>query len=114
MDREHELARLIVERKGHRSYDDLARRSGLNRATLHRLATAPARGMPDPATIVALARGLDVSIDRVAVAALRSAGVPVTDRFATGGVLDGLDRLTPAQRAAVEHLVRVMLDPTSD
>jgi transcriptional regulator with XRE-family HTH domain len=111
---EHELARLILARKNNRSYDDLARRSGLNRATIHRLTTAPMRNMPDPTTIVALARGLEVSVDRVAVAALRSAGVPVTDRFATGGVLDGLDRLTPAQRAAVEHLVRVMLDPTSD
>jgi hypothetical protein len=36
-----------------------------------------------------------VSIDRVAVAALRSAGIPVTDRFPVGDVLEGLERLTP-------------------
>jgi hypothetical protein len=54
-----------------------------------------------------------VSIDRIAVAALRSAGVPVTDRFATGGVLGGLDRLTPHQRAAIQRLVEVMIYPTA-
>jgi hypothetical protein len=54
-----------------------------------------------------------VSIDRVAVAALRSAGVPVTDRFAAGDVLEGLDQLTPHQRAAVQRLVEVMIDPAT-
>jgi hypothetical protein len=57
---------------------------------------------------------LDVSIDRVAVAALRSAGVPVTNRFATGDVLEGLDQLTRAQRAAVERLVHVMITPAGE
>jgi hypothetical protein len=66
--------------------------------------------LPDPETIVGLAAALDVSVDQVAVAALRSAGVPVTDRFASGDVLEGLDRLTPPQRAAVDQIVRVMND----
>lgn len=113
VDHEHELARLIAERKGDRSYDDLARRGGLTRATVHRLATAPVRSLPDPETIIGLAAALDVSVDRVAVAALRSAGVPVQDRFSAGDVLEGLDRLTPAQRAAVELVVRVMADPAA-
>jgi len=113
VDHEHELAQLIAERKGDRSYDDLARRGGLTRATVHRLATAPVRSLPDPGTIVSLAAALDLSVDRVAVAVLRSAGVPVSDHFSAGDVLEGLDRLTPAQRAAVELIVRVMADPTA-
>jgi hypothetical protein len=65
-------------------------------------------------TLVKLAVALEVSIDRVAVAALRSAGVPVTNRFAAGDVLDGLDQLTPSQRFAVERLIRVMIDPLAE
>ena len=111
MDEGRELARLIAERKGSLTYGELARRGNLKRGTVHRLATADARAMPDPDTIIGLAAALDVSVDRVAVAALRSAGVPVTDRFSAGDVLDGLDRLTPAQRTAVERLIAVMVDP---
>jgi transcriptional regulator with XRE-family HTH domain len=107
----HELAELIVTRKGRRSYSELADRSGLSRAAIHRLTTAALRTIPDPDTLNKLAVALDVSIDRIAVAALRSAGVPVTDRFATGDVLEGLDQLTPTQRAAVEQLVHVMVTP---
>src|SRR6185437_2276373 len=106
---EHELAELILTRKGSRSYSDLANRSGLSRAAIHRLTKSPIRTVPDPDTLRGLAAALDVSIDRVAVAALRSAGVPVTDRFAAGDVLEGLDRLTPHQRAAIQRLVEVMI-----
>jgi len=70
--------------------------------------------LPEPDTLVKLAVALEVSIDRVAVAALRSAGVPVTNRFAAGDVLDGLDQLTPSQRFAVERLIRVMIDPLAE
>ena len=89
MEFEHELAELILTRKGSRSYSDLAERSGLSRAAIHRLTRNPIRSVPDPETLRGLAPALDVSIDRVAVAALRSAGVPVTDRFASGDVLEG-------------------------
>jgi transcriptional regulator with XRE-family HTH domain len=92
---------------------DLADRSGLSRAAINRLTKSPIRTVPDPDTLRGLAAALDVSIDRVVVAALRSAGVPVTDRFATGDVLEGLDRLTPHQRAAVQRLVEVMIHPTT-
>jgi biotin operon repressor len=79
---------------------------------LPRPAAAALRTIPDPDTLNKLAVALDVSIDRVAVAALRSAGVPVTDRFGTGYVLEGLDQLTRAQRAALERLVHIMITPT--
>jgi transcriptional regulator with XRE-family HTH domain len=114
LEEQHELAELILRRKGDRSYDDVAKRGGLRRATIHRLATSPVRALPDPDTMIKLAAALDVSVDQVAVAALRAAGVPVTDRFTAGDVIDGLDRLTPAQRAAIEQVIRVMANPTQD
>lgn len=114
MESRHELAELILARKGSRSYDDLAKRSGLGRAAIHRMVVNPIRALPEPDTLVKLAVALEVSIDRVAVAALRSAGVPVTNRFAAGDVLDGLDQLTPSQRFAVERLIRVMIDPLAE
>jgi len=110
----NELAELILTRKGRRSYSELAERSGLSRAAIHRLTTAALRTIPDPDTLNKLAVALEVSVDRVAVAALRSAGVPVTDRFAVGDVLEGLDQLTPTQRAAVERLVQVMVTPADE
>lgn len=113
MEQQHELATLILRRKGQQSYDDLAKRSGLRRATIHRLATSPVRALPDPDTMLKLAVALDVSIDQVAVAALRAAGLPVTDTLATGGTVLGLDRLTPRQRAAVEQIIEVM-GPSAD
>lgn len=111
MEFEHELAELILTRKGSRSYSDLADRSGLSRAAIHRLAKSPIRTVPDPETLRGLAAALDVSIDRVAVAALRSAGVPVTDRFAAGDVLENLEQLSPYQRTAIQRLVDVMINP---
>ena len=112
MEQQHELAALILRCKGHQSYDDLAKRGGLRRATIHRLATNPVRALPDPDTMVKLAVALEVPVDQVAVAALRAAGVPVADNLASAAAIPGLDRLTPSQRAAVERIVEVMSDPT--
>ena len=112
LEQQHELATLILRRKGHQSYYDLAKRGGLRRATIHRLATNPVRALPDPDTMVKLAVALEVSVDQVAVATLRSAGVPVADNLASTEAIPGLDRLTPPQRAAVERIVEVMSDQT--
>lgn len=107
MEHLHELAELIVTRNGRRSYSELADRSGLSRAAIHRLTTATLRTIPDPDTLNKLAVALDVSIDPRRRRRLRAAGVPVTDHFATGDVLESPDQLTPAQRDAVERLVPV-------
>ena len=80
-------------------------------AAIHRLTKNAICTVPDPETLRGLAAALDVSIDRVAVAALRSAAVSVTDRFAAGNVLEGLNRLTPLQRHAIRRLVEAMIDP---
>lgn len=111
----HELARLIQERRGDLSYGDIARQSGgaLTRAGAQRLGAGdePLREVPKPETIVGLARALGVSVDLVAVAALRSAGVPVRARFGGAEPLQGYDMLTEQQQDALQHLVTVMADP---
>jgi hypothetical protein len=53
-----------------------------------------------------LAVALDVTVDQVAVAALRAAGVPVTGGLAAS--IPGFERLTAPQRDVVERLVEVM------
>ena len=108
-EQQHELAELILRRKGRQSYDDLAMRGGLRRATIHRLVTSPVRALPDPDTLTKLAVALDVTVDHVAVAALRAAGVPVVGGLAAS--ISGFDRLTQAQRDAVERIVEVMIRP---
>jgi hypothetical protein len=108
-EQQHELAALILRRKGNRSYDDLAKRGGLRRATIHRLVTSPVRALPDPDTMTKLAVALDVTVDQVAVAALRAAGVPVTGGLAAS--IPGFDQLSQPQRDAIEQIVEVMNKP---
>jgi transcriptional regulator with XRE-family HTH domain len=108
-EQQHELAALILRCKGNLSYDDLAKRSGLRRATIHRLVTRPVRALPDPETMIKLAVALDVTVDQVAVAALRAAGVPVTGGLAAS--IPGFEQLTHPQRDVVERIVEVMSEP---
>jgi hypothetical protein len=90
-----------------------AARAGLRRGRPRVEEALPHGDQPRRPQSRGLAAALEVSIDRIAVAALRSAGVPVTDRFAAGDVLEGLDQLTPSQRAAIQRLVEVMINPTT-
>ena len=110
----HELARLIQSRKGDSSYDDLARRTGgeVSRQYFARIGkgTTPLRELPKPETLIALARALGVSVDLVAVAALRSAGVRVRDRFGAVGA-ELADLLTDRQRATLAAFVHAMVWP---
>src|ERR1700754_1209488 len=76
------LQRLIQQRLQERklSYGDVARRGGLPRATVYTLATT--RNLvrpPRPATIDALAKGLDVPVSAVRAAAAESAGLHYYD-----------------------------------
>lgn len=60
------------------SYAEAARRCGLPRSTVHHLATTERfRRMPQPQTLQALARGLDLPLDSVRQAAATSAGIEV-------------------------------------
>src|ERR1700761_1369322 len=76
------LQRLIQQRlkEAKLSYGDVARRGGLPRSTVYTLATT--RNLvrpPRPATIDALARGLDVPVSMVRAAAAESTGLHYYD-----------------------------------
>src|ERR1700722_2212851 len=81
------LQRLIQQRLKERklSYGDVARRGGLPRSTVYTLATT--RNLvrpPRPATIDALARGLDVPVSMVRAAAAESTGLHYYDEAQSG------------------------------
>ena len=81
------LQRLIQQRLLERklSYGDVARRGGLPRSTVYTLATT--RNLvrpPRPATIDALARGLDVPVSMVRTTAAESTGLHYYDEEPSG------------------------------
>ena len=81
------LQRLIRERLRDRgwSYGAVARRGGLPRSTVYTLATTRNLARPPrPATIDALARGLDVPVSVVRTAAAQSTGLHYYDESAAG------------------------------
>jgi transcriptional regulator with XRE-family HTH domain len=111
------LQRLIQQRlkEGKLSYGDVARRGGLPRSTVYTLATT--RNLvrpPRPATIDALARGLDVPVAVVRVAAAESTGLHYYDEAPSGHqpgdqerdlLIASIDELSPEDRRHVAALV---------
>src|SRR5579859_6629562 len=115
---ENPLQRLIRERLRERgwSYGDVARRGGLPRSTVYTLATT--RNLvrpPRPATIDALAKGLDVPVSAVRTAAAESTGLHYYDEVPAGRedladrerelLIASIDELTPEDRRHVAALV---------
>jgi len=112
------LQRLIRQRLRERgwSYGDVARRGGLPRSTVSTLAaTRNLSRPPRPATINALAKGLDVPVSAVRAAAAESTGLHYYDEVPTGGedpadrerelLIASIDELTPEDRRHVAALV---------
>ena len=112
------LQRLIVERLRERgwSYGEVARRGGLPRSTVYTLATT--RNLvrpPRPATIDALAKGLDVPVTAVRAAAAQSTGLHYYDEGPGGQghagdqerdlLIASIDELSPEDRRHVAALV---------
>jgi transcriptional regulator with XRE-family HTH domain len=112
------LQHLIQQRLRDRgwSYGEVARRGGLPRSTVYTLATT--RNLvrpPRPATIDALAKGLDVPVSAVRVAAAESAGLHYYDDVAASHgpqgdrerelLIASIDELTPEDRRHVAALV---------
>ena len=112
------LQRLIEQRLRERgwSYGDIARRGGLPRSTVYTLAvTRNLTRPPRPATIDALAKGLDVPVAAVRAAAAESTGLYYYDK-APGEpekpgdperelLIASIDELTPEDRRHVAALV---------
>jgi transcriptional regulator with XRE-family HTH domain len=112
------LQRLIQQRLREQglSYGDVARRGGLPRSTVYTLATTRNLARPPrPATIDALARGLDVPVSAVRAAAAESTGLHYYDEAPAGREQPGdperdlliasIDELTPEERRHVLALV---------
>jgi transcriptional regulator with XRE-family HTH domain len=112
------LQRLIYQRLRERrwSYGEVARRGGLPRSTVYTLATTRNLARPPrPATIDALAKGLDVPVSVVRAAAAESTGLHYYDDVAAGPqhtpdrerelLIASIDELTPEDRRHVAALV---------
>ena len=112
------LQRLIHQRLRDRgwSYGAVARRAGLPRSTVYTLATTRNLARPPrPATIDALAKGLDVPVSAVRAAAAESTGLHYYDEVAIEQERPGdperelliasIDELSPEDRRHVAALV---------
>ena len=112
------LQRLIRQRLADRgwSYGQVARRGGLPRSTVYTLATTRNLARPPrPATIDALAKGLDVPVSAVRAAAAESTGLHYYDSSPARPLdpadrerellIASIDELTPEDRRHVAALV---------
>lgn len=112
------LQRLIQQRLQERgwSYGEVARRGGMPRSTLYTLATTLNLARPPrPATIDALAKGLDVPVSVVRTAAAESTGLHYYDEPSSGQPKPGdqerelliasIDELSSEDRRHVAALV---------
>jgi transcriptional regulator with XRE-family HTH domain len=112
------LQRLIQQRLRERGWSsgEVAKRGGLPRSTLYTLATTRNLSRPPrPATIDALAVGLDVPVSAVRAAAAESTGLHYYDDVPAGSeqrgdqerelLIASIDELTPEDRRHVAALV---------
>jgi transcriptional regulator with XRE-family HTH domain len=120
------LQRLIRERLRERgwSYGEVARRGGLPRSTVYTLATTQNLVRPPrPATIDALARGLDVPVSAVRAVAAESTGLHYYDEAPAGPdhqgdrerelLIASIDELSPEDRRHVAALVESLRNRSS-
>ena len=119
------LQRLIQQRLRERgwSYREVARRGGLPHSTVHTLAaTRNLARPPRPATIDALAKGLDVPVSAVRAAAAASTGLHYYDEGPGEPenpgdperelLIASIDELTPEDRRHVAALVESLRNRT--
>jgi transcriptional regulator with XRE-family HTH domain len=120
------LQRLIRQRMRERgwSYGEIARRGELPRSTVYTLAMTRNLGRPPrPATIDALAQGLDVPVSVVRAAAAESTGLHYYDEAPAGRenpgdperelLIASIDELTPEERRHVAALVESLRNRTA-
>ena len=111
------LQQLIRGRMAERgwSYGDVARRGGLPRSTVHHLATTELlRRPPHPATLAALAKGLDIPLDPTRRAAAAAAGLAAWKEPTADPDLEvlvaALTQLSQEDRRHVLALIQSLLD----
>ena len=120
------LQRLIQQRLRERgwSYGEVAKRGGMPRSTVYTLATTRNLSRPPrPATIDALAKGLDVPVSAVRAAAAESTGLHYYDEVPAGQehpgdqerelLIASIDELTPEDRRHVAALVESLRNRTA-
>src|ERR1700733_8770453 len=120
------LQRLIQQRLREQgwSYGTVARRGGMPRSTVYTLAmTRNLVRPPRPATIDALAQGLDVPVSAVRAAAAESTGLHYYDDVPAGPgqpgdqerelLIASIDELTPEDRRHVAALVESLRNRAS-
>ena len=125
-DARNPLQLLIRQRLRERgwSYREVARRGGLPHSTVYTLATTRNLGRPPrPATIDALARGLNVPVSAVRAAAAESTGLHYYGEAPAGPqdpgdrerelLIASIDELTPEDRRHVAALVESLRDRAS-
>lgn len=96
------------------SYGQVARRGGLPRSTVHHLATVDTlRRMPQPATLEALAIGLELPLELVRDAAAAAAGIRVYREYGSDPdiavLIASLEQLSADDRRHVTALIESLL-----
>lgn len=113
---EPNLAALIADKKGTRSYEKISQDcGGLPTAKrVHQLATKPQKNFPDPDTIRGLARGLGVTITDVVMAAARTVELPVyTGNDPSALSIGGAGELDDSAKEALSKVAREFIRLTS-
>ena len=105
------LADLIADRKGSRSYGQLAIDCGdyPTRKRLQQLASQPLTNFPDPDTIRGLVRGLGVSATEITLSCARSVGLSVGSQVDPDSLeIAGAGHLPPSAQEVLLVLAREM------
>ena len=111
---EYDLAELIERRRQEHgeSYGDIAKRAGISKPYVYKLATQPVTAIPRPRTIAALARGLGTTERVIRQAALvsthmQTANVEVPDPRLEG-IVASLDELSDRDLRVVEQMIETL------
>ncbi|WP_143153984.1 hypothetical protein, partial [Rhodococcus rhodnii] len=116
MSDEQNLAGLISDRKGTRSYEKVSQECGGTPTAkrLHQLANQPQKNFPDPDTIRGLAQGLGVTITEVVMASARTLGLPVyTGNDPTALAIGGAGVLDDESKETLSRVARQFIHLTS-
>lgn len=106
------LADLIRERKGDRSFEDISRDSGgyPNKPRIQQLAGGrEVRTFPEGDTLLGLSRGLSVPLSEIVAAAARTIGLPIPPSDPHTLVIAGAGDLSDERKNILFNLARQMM-----